>query len=420
MSDDVYEDYEDEHWVWRSLRWWRDEAGAFFSVFGMCVAVYAVGLGLLAAFLQLDATFSRPLAGDVIEPHVTQNIAWALRAWSVIAGMVTIYCLKNNMKGFARLAGVLGGAVAILLLFHAYGVAAKIMEGQYSKAEVVKTLQSVDEKSIAAQIATFEKQKDGWRQDTANVVASNKEAIDNITSDGLDNDDEATVLQKANKEAQQRLSDKIDEADAEIRELQKSLRESSKTTEQKSSQLNSFDPLFTLMARASTGNFDPARDPPDGHKYVSGVIFFTGFFGLGEILVIATFTLGFAMLIVARERARAQNKQGTVKVKFTPEEWEEWQHAKQKHDNQKAGAERAAETRRVNDIIKITDKEYGRQQRRQIEAYAAGGKNVLEIMELMKFDNLHEFNARLTKLFLPQELDALFGDQDQEPPVAAE
>ena len=291
-----------------SLRYFRDEAGAFLASFWMILAIYALGGWLLWVWLNVDAAFSRPLAGDVIPAEVTQHFSWTILGFSTISGMATIWCHYHGMKGWKRLLQVLTVGAAALLLTHAYGLSAKIMEGQYSRAEATAENGQTQTNTAQARIDAINDQIAGIERRTLERVATLQESIDSITTDGLDNDHLADGYRDAQTQAQDRA-----ETDIAGLELQKAslLQERGSKRIQATSDaslVESFNPLFTVMARISSNTWDPAEDPPGTHQYASGLLFFTVFWGFGKLLMMVLFTLGFAMQQQAAKDARGRKQ----------------------------------------------------------------------------------------------------------------
>ena len=137
-----------------------NHGGSMFATFWIVIALYALGAYLVWAFLQLDAQFSRPLAGDVIPANVTQQIAWGTRAFSVIAGSMAIYFHVKDMPAWRRIFSILTGVAAIILLLHAYGISAKIMQGQFDAASAEVATVAAVTTSIEDQISDIDDELD--------------------------------------------------------------------------------------------------------------------------------------------------------------------------------------------------------------------------------------------------------------------
>jgi hypothetical protein len=281
-----------------------NHGGSMFATFWIVIALYALGGYLVWAFLQLDAQFSRPLAGDVIPANVTQQIAWGTRAFSVIAGSMAIYFHVKDMPAWRRIFSILTGVAAIILLLHAYGISAKIMQGQFNADAAISDVAEVNTGAIEQQIADLQQERTDLRSDTQVTLDTYQRAIDNITSDGLDNDDQAEVYAVKQQEALEARDERLGEIRGEIASLRTENRTVSATATQETAESDSFNPLFVFGARLSTWEWNPAVDPSNVHKFAWGVAFFTLFFGFGEILMMVAFTGGYAALKVVSEREK--------------------------------------------------------------------------------------------------------------------
>ena len=281
-----------------------NHGGSMFATFWIVIALYALGGYLVWAFLQLDAQFSRPLAGDVIPAEVTQQIAWGTRAFSVIAGSMAIYFHVKDMPAWRRIFSILTGVAAIILLLHAYGISAKSMQGQFNADAAITDVAQVNTGAIEQQIEDLQQERTDLRSDTQVTLDTYQRAIDNITSDGLDNDDQAEVYAVKQQEALEARDERLGEIRGEIASLRTENRTVSATATQKTAESDSFNPLFVFGARLSTWEWNPAVDPSNVHKFAWGVAFFTLFFGFGEILMMVAFTGGYAALKVVSEREK--------------------------------------------------------------------------------------------------------------------
>lgn len=284
--------------------WCRDEAGAFLASFWMIVSLYAIGAWLLWVWARVDAEFSRPLAGGIIPSEVTQHFSWTILAFSVVVGMAASWCHYRDMHREKRIFVVLGSIAAIILLFHAWGLSAKIMEEQYARSAVISDVAETRTGTNDAQIAAIQSQIDTIERRTQTRVETLQRSIDNITNDRLDNDELADPYRISQQEAQ-------DQADGQIAALQERmlllLADSGDVTagaQQESAETNAFNPLFTLAARATTGVWDPGKDPSFTHQYAWGFGFFFIFWGFGKLLMMTLFTLAFAMQQKAAAEAR--------------------------------------------------------------------------------------------------------------------
>ena len=344
-------------WPWtkaetaNGLRWVRDEAGALIATFWLIIVLFAIGGWIAYSFFQIDAEFSRPLAGGVMPPEVTQHLSWAILAFSIAGGPAIIWCHMHAMPKFQKLLIVLDALAAILLILHAYGIASKVMEGQYHKAAAIVTVNESENTSNAATIAILQAQQEGIRTDRDARVARLQKSIDNITNDGLNNDHLADNYRADQEKAEEEAKTAIAEIDAKILKLTEDTGTKNVQATTDAAETDSFNPLFTLMARAATWTWDPAETPADPIRYACGVFFFTLFFGLGKLLMMTLFTIAYAMMLVARVKARERKGvTDTVEVdKARLAELEE------REANAKQAGKKAARTRRRGNKIEQTE-----------------------------------------------------------------
>lgn len=330
-----------------SLRWCRDQLAARIATFWMIAAFYALGVGLVLAFFQIDAEFSRPLAGGVVPPEVTQHLAWAIRVFSVIVGMAAMYCHVNAMPKFRNMMAVMGGVAAVILFLHALGISAKIMEGQYGRVAAIGKIETATTSSSAGQIAILQSQIDGIRADRDKQVDRLQASINGIVNDGLNNDQLADAY-RADQDAAEA------DARARIRPLEDQITALTTTTgatvveaTEAKTKVDSFNPLFTFMARVASWTWNPAVQPSETLQFGLGFAFLTLFFGFGEVLMMACFTVAYGMQLVVASRREQPSivldetagpaPAGFVDMRFSNQEWAEYERAMEKHRNHAEG-----------------------------------------------------------------------------------
>lgn len=206
--------------------------------------------------------------------------------FTLVAGSLAIYFHVNDMPKWRNGATVFGAIGAILLMLHAYGVAAKIMEGQYAATRAVERVAGADVSTVGNQIADIDAAmiRAASDRDTALTVA--QQTIDSVKDQvvGLSAADNLTI-QKGNADKAAALAAydaKVAELEAQKKALRANEGQATQAEAQSTSIVQTFNPLFTFLARLTSLNFDPAVSPPDGHKYVWGAVFFTLFFGFGN------------------------------------------------------------------------------------------------------------------------------------------
>lgn len=416
------------------LRWCRDHLGAFIATFWMIIILFGIAAMLTYAFLKLDYHFSRPLAGGVIPADVTQTVAWGTRLFTLVAGSLAIYFHVNEMHKWRLWATILGAFGAVLLMLHAYGVAAKIMEGQYARAAAVQTVAEAGVSTVTDQIADIDAAMTRAASDRDAALLVAQQTIDSVKDQvvGLSRADNDTI-QKANTDKAAALAAydaKVLELEAQKQALRTSEGQAVSTQATDTSVVETFNPLFTFLARLTTLNFNPAIDPPDGHKYVWGAVFFTLFFGFGELALIFCLTGAFAALKVVSERKRAgivdlgtseDVPDGHIRVEIPQSEWEAMQEAMRVHGNIKQGAKKGATTRRRGNKIEAT-RQYMEERVSDFMTGLAQGKSPAQVAASHGL-TLASLEASYGRYFTAEEYDAFFGSRFQpepepEPPIA--
>jgi hypothetical protein len=347
------------------LRWCRDQLPARIATFWMIAAFYALGVGLVLAFFQIDAEFSRPLAGGVVPPEVTQHLAWAVRVFSVIVGMAAMYCHVNQMPRFRNMMAALGAVAAVLLFLHALGISAKIMEGQYGRAAAIGQIETVTTDTSSVQVEALQKQIDSIRADRDRQVDRLQASIQGIVSDGLDNDELADVYRADQTKAEETALARILPLEDQITALTLASGATVVQATEAKTQVDSFNPLFTFMARVASWTWNPAVMPSDTLQFGFGFLFLTLFFGFGEVLMMACFTVAYGMQLVVAQRREGLTESissdvpaGTVRIEMTDEEWADYERAMEVHRSIKAGAKKGATTKRRGNKIEAADGYY--------------------------------------------------------------
>ena len=342
----VDDEYEERLTLLGAMRWFRDSFATWFVTFWMIAFFYALGIGLAIFFFQVDAEFSRPLAGGVVPPEVTQHLAWAIRAFSIVVGMAAMYCHVNEMPRFRNMLVSMGVFAALLLFVHALGISAKIMEGQYRNAVAIVDMESATTSTNADQIAVLQKQIDDITKDKDARVTRLQSAIDKITGDRLDNDKEADPYRADQDKAETDAAALITPLRNQIIELTASTGKTVVQATEDKAETNSFNELYTFLARIVSWTWNPAVKPSDTLQFVSGFVFLAAFFGFCENLMMACFTIGYAMQIVVSKKRQmpVEAKEGEVIIKMTEQEAAEMQEALQHYAKLREGHLKSGET----------------------------------------------------------------------------
>jgi transposase-like protein len=278
----------------------------------------------------------------------------------------------------------MGAIAAILLFLHAYGISAKIMEGQYGKAAAIVDIKDAKTGASDTTIAALEKQISEIRLDREAAVASAQASIDGIVNDGIDNDELAEPFRKDQADARRTAEDQIQPLRAEILRLTTDSGATVTEATEDESKTDSFNPLFTFMARVWTGTWNPAQMPSDSSQFVAGVIFFTLFFGFGELLMMMCFPIAYGMqIIVAKQKPKpAQAADGEVLIKMTEQEAAEMQEALAHYAKLREGHVKGGETKsRKNrqDAKRLEANQYMENRKDRVIRMRLTGASVAEI-----------------------------------------
>ena len=262
--------------------WCRDKGGSFVATSWLYLVLWGIVAAAFSTLLYMDGKFSRSLAdGASINPLAFQVMGWCFRFFAVVFLMAAA---RNVHKGIGKglTFYVLGVFVSIIVCAHAVGIGLEALDDKKDKAMAVQTTVTAQTDGIQAKLSAFERQKEGIRSDLAATKASNQAAIDNITSDGLNNDQLADVYRQDNADADKQARERIAAIDAAEIEL---LAQSATVNTDNASTVATADkwsPLFVGMAQLFTLD----KEPSDWAIYLCGVGFIIFWVFVAESLVI--------------------------------------------------------------------------------------------------------------------------------------
>ena len=264
------------------LVWLRDKGGSFIVTSWLYIVLWGIVAAAFGTLLYMDGHFSRSLAdGASIDPLAFQVMGWCFRFFAVVFLMAAARNVHKGIgKGFTFY--VLGVFVSIIVCAHAVGIGLEALDDKKDKALAVQTTVTAQTDGIQAKLDAFERQKAGIRSDLAATKASNQAAIDNITSDGINNDELADVYRQDNAEADKQARDRIAIIDGAEIEL---LAQSATVNTDNASTVATADkwsPLFVGMAQL----FTMSKEPSDWAVYLCGVGFIVFWVFVAESLVI--------------------------------------------------------------------------------------------------------------------------------------
>ncbi|MEM8615439.1 MAG: hypothetical protein AAGF20_00740 [Pseudomonadota bacterium] len=262
--------------------WCRDKGGSFVTTSWLYITLWGIVAAAFATLLYMDGKFSRSLAeGASIDPLAFQVIGWCFRFFAVV---FLVAVARNVHKGISkgRTFQVLGVFVSVIVCLHAVGIGLEALDDKKDRALAVETTVAAQTDGIDEKLAALERQKEGIRSDLERTVASNNAAIENITSDGLNNDELADVYRQDNAEASRLARERI--ADIDAVEMQLLTQGASVAAENASvvATADKWSPLFIGIAQLAT----MSREPSDWAIYLCGVFFIVFWVAIAESLVI--------------------------------------------------------------------------------------------------------------------------------------
>ena len=412
MTDETYEEeYENER---PFLNWFRDEFASWLSTFWLYILLWGIVLGAFGVLMYFDGKFSRNLfLGAAISPLAAQIMGWVFRFFAAVFLMAVE---RNRHLGInkGRTINYMGFAVSVLVCLHAVGFGLEALSDRRDGAMANRAAVEVVTQSNDDLIAALEARKATIDTDTAAAVAALDAEIKQYITDGLNNDDLAdesrarrTELQDAARADKKAIDDQILELIASGAE-QKSEGIIEVASEQ------AWAPLFVGLAQIASWS----KEPTDWVIYLCGVGFIIFWVFVAEAIVIFLPAQVYKMHL-----HDAANSKGRVKVKFTEEEYAEWKAAYEEKQRRTEGQRRYREQRAADETIKVGNKEWAREKREQIIAYAEQGLSMFDISERFGWE-LGELTNLMGKLFTAEQMDEMFkpanDDEDEQPPLAAE
>ncbi|MEM6497828.1 MAG: hypothetical protein AAF709_14025 [Pseudomonadota bacterium] len=235
------------------LIWMRDKFAAWLANTTAFTFMWlSVGLAIGVLFVW-DGVWSRHQAPDGMELSF-QAAGWALRLWVVfgLVGVVALFRRRAKWTAGTLLATWL--LASVMSYGHALGFMATGQMQRYAKAQVVTDVEQDVVSSATDQVAILEAQKAQIRADRDAEVAEFRAAIDNITSDGLDNDDQADAYRQSIVDAQASARARVEAIDAQILARFDTKQEARVTASAQAEERIAFDPLYMWIAGAIHGD----------------------------------------------------------------------------------------------------------------------------------------------------------------------
>jgi hypothetical protein len=331
------------------------------------------------------------------------------------------------MTRFRNLLAWMGGIAAVLLFLHALGISAKIMEGQYGRAAAIGQIETATTDTSATQVAVLQAQIDGIRADRDGQVTRLQASIDGIVNDGLNNDQLADAYRADQVAAENDARERIRPLEDQITALTTAAGATVVEATEAKTKVDSFNPLFTFMARVASWTWNPAVMPSETLQFGMGFGFLTLFFGFGEVLMMACFTIAYGMqIVVARRRetpvqpldeTAGPAPEGFTDMRFTNEEWAAYQQAMEDAKRrEKEAADARSDAAAWRAPIPIAHKGWVRDKKREIIGLHESGSSPNDIFEATGFGTWNEFEAFVRKVFNKKAAGKILGQPLLETP----
>ena len=289
--------------------WCRDKGGSFLATSWLYLILCGVIGAAFGVLLYLDGSFSMKLAeGSSISAFAFMFMGWAFRFFAVSFLMASERCKHKGISG-AGTFNTLGILVSIIVCAHAIGIGLEALDDKRDKATAVQSTVTAQTDGFDTKLAAYERQREGIRSDLAATKASNQAAIDNITSDGLNNDELADVYRadnaQADREARERIA-AIDAAEIELLAQSATVSTDSAATVATS---DKWSPLFVGLAQVGTWS----KEPSDWSIYIAGVAFIIFWVIVAESLVIFLPPQVYRMMLHDADNADAKRSEAAKK-----------------------------------------------------------------------------------------------------------
>ncbi len=393
------------------LRWMRDKAFALLASFWMFILLAAIVAGIAVGFLMVDYMFVRSLAEfSPVPVSVLLTLAVSYRLFTMTYGMAAVWNKHRGLNGRSLRFKALGYTLALLLLMHCMALSFKMMGDQYASSSVIEEVAETRTSGNGDQIAALERMEADIRADRDANVSQFEAAIENITSDNLDNDDQAETYRQSIVAEQESARVAL----AEIREKRMALMTSSTVVKAQAqtdeASRPAFHPGFFGMARFVTGDWNPANEPSHIVAFICGVLFWLFFYAIGETMLMGIPPMSFSMMLHARKIAEEAEKDAKVRKEFTEEEWEEFQAAKDEKDRRNEGVKKGVKRRRQGNKIELA-REYHQGVIDDLQAHLDNGGTVDGFAE-SRGQSVPHLKLTLQPYMSRAEFETFFGVHD--------
>ena len=280
--------------------WLRDSFASWFTTAWLYLILWGVVGLAFAVLLYIDATFSRGLAPESINPLSFQGMGIAYRLFAASFLMAAARCKFKGIKG-GHTFRWLGVFASVIVCMHAFGFGFEALDDRRDQAMKAQQVQQVAVSSNEDVIARLEAQKVTIRDDLSEAVAPLDAEITQYITDGRNNDDLADASRARRAQLQDEARAKASEIDDRILELTVSGADTRTQALEATVDAEPWAPLFVGMAQLLTWE----KEPDDWSIYLSAIGFVVFWVLLGESLVIFLPERIYVMHLNDAEIARA-------------------------------------------------------------------------------------------------------------------
>lgn len=230
------------------FHWFRDRFAAFFATLSAWSLAWVAWAMLVAALFYWDGLFTRSLSPSYVWPESFMAVGWGLRIFVFVLPLIILRLWAARLRAWALVLATIWVVMQGIAFSHAFGFAVSGLEERQALAEAVTDVNDADRGGLELQVAALESQKQGIRDDRDRVIDAAQAAITNITTDGINNDDQADPYRESIDAANREAAERIAAIDAQITALFAEKREVSTAAAEEEATAREINPLFVQFA----------------------------------------------------------------------------------------------------------------------------------------------------------------------------
>ncbi len=297
---------EDRITVLGALRWCRDSFASWFTTAWLYIILWGVIALAFAVLLYIDATFSRKLAPESINPLSFQGMGVAYRLFAAAFLMAAARCVLKGLKG-AWTFRLLGAFASVIVCLHAFGFGFEALDERRDQALAVRDVAAVVETNNQDAIGLIDDRIAEIDAELALAIPVLNAEIRQYITDGLNNDDLADDARNRRNALQDAASAEKRDLRAKKLELLNSAAVTRTEAIESTTEVQPWAPLFVGIAQLFTWS----KEPTDWEIYLCAIGFVVFWVLLGESLVIFLPERVYAMHL--RDAALADERRGKDK-----------------------------------------------------------------------------------------------------------